>query len=95
VCREDAATCRESIEVFGSHCGLGVNPNVILAIADRLAQAEGKWAPFEPPRWTSWAFPAPRRRKPLADLFNNIGRLRSVGFSRKPQKRTARIDLIG
>ncbi|WP_432769960.1 esterase/lipase family protein [Sphingopyxis sp.] len=59
VCREDAAPCRESIEVYGSHCGLGVNPSVIFAIADRLAQPEGQWAPFEPPRWSSWAFPAP------------------------------------
>lgn len=61
VCREDAASCRESIEVYGSHCGLGVNPSVIFAVADRLAQAEGTWAPFAPPRWSSWAFPAPGR----------------------------------
>jgi len=61
VCREDAAACRESIEVYGSHCGLGVNPSVIFAVADRLAQAEGQWAPFEPGRWSSWAFPAPSR----------------------------------
>lgn len=58
VCREDSAARRESIEVYGSHCGLGVNPSVIYAVADRLAQAESEWAPFEPSGWTSWAFPA-------------------------------------
>ncbi len=37
----------ENIRVMGSHCGLGVNPSVLFAIADRLAQAEGEWTPFE------------------------------------------------
>jgi pimeloyl-ACP methyl ester carboxylesterase len=42
---EDATT--DNIEVYGSHCGLGVNASVLYAIADRLAQGEGEWAPFE------------------------------------------------
>lgn len=37
----------ENIEVLASHCGLGVNPAVMVAIADRLAQREGEWKPFE------------------------------------------------
>lgn len=37
----------ENICVPASHIGLGVNPLVMYALADRLAQAEGKWAPFE------------------------------------------------
>lgn len=37
----------ENIEVPASHLGLGVNPLVMYAIADRLAQAEGEWKPFE------------------------------------------------
>jgi pimeloyl-ACP methyl ester carboxylesterase len=37
----------ENIEVPGSHCGLGHNPLAVYAIADRLAQPEGAWAPFE------------------------------------------------
>lgn len=41
---EDAAT--DNIEVYGSHCGLCVNAAVLYAIADRLAQGEGEWAPF-------------------------------------------------
>jgi pimeloyl-ACP methyl ester carboxylesterase len=60
VCREQPAPRRENIEVYGSHCGLGVNPSVIYAVADRLAQDEGRWAPFEPPGWAGWAFPAAR-----------------------------------
>jgi pimeloyl-ACP methyl ester carboxylesterase len=37
----------ENIVVHASHIGLGVNPSVMLAIADRLAQAEGTWKPFD------------------------------------------------
>ncbi len=38
----------ENIEVFGaSHLGLGVNPAVLWAVADRLAQPDGVFAPFQ------------------------------------------------
>lgn len=37
----------ENIEVVASHFGLGANPAVLWAIADRLAQPEGRWLPFE------------------------------------------------
>jgi pimeloyl-ACP methyl ester carboxylesterase len=46
-CCEVSGPETDNIEVVGSHCGLGVNPTVLFAVADRLAQAEGKWAPFE------------------------------------------------
>ena len=46
-CREPADAATDNIEVYGSHCGLGVNAAVLYAIADRLAQADGEWAPFE------------------------------------------------
>lgn len=36
----------ESVEVPGSHLGLGFNPLVMCVIADRLAQPEGDWKPF-------------------------------------------------
>jgi pimeloyl-ACP methyl ester carboxylesterase len=36
----------ENIEVLASHIGLGVNPSAWWAVADRLAQAEGRWKPF-------------------------------------------------
>lgn len=38
----------ESIEVAGSHSGLGHNPLAMYAVADRLAQPEGNWQPFAP-----------------------------------------------
>ncbi|MEM9310953.1 MAG: alpha/beta fold hydrolase [Pseudomonadota bacterium] len=47
----------ENILVYASHCGLGVNPSVMIAIADRLAQPEGEWAPFEASQGQSWLFP--------------------------------------
>lgn len=47
----------ENIEVFASHCGLGVNPSVMIAIADRLAQPEGEWEPFRVPFHSAMMFP--------------------------------------
>jgi pimeloyl-ACP methyl ester carboxylesterase len=46
-CVEPQGPETDNIEVHGSHCGLGVNPAVLYAVADRLAQAEGDWHPFE------------------------------------------------
>jgi pimeloyl-ACP methyl ester carboxylesterase len=37
----------ENIVVKASHLGLGFNPMALYAIADRLAQREGEWRPFE------------------------------------------------
>jgi len=37
----------ENIEVGASHFGMGANPAVLWAIADRLAHAEGQWKPFD------------------------------------------------
>ncbi|MDB5873816.1 MAG: alpha/beta hydrolase [Ramlibacter sp.] len=37
----------ENIEVLASHVGLGVNPSAWWAVADRLAQPEGNWRPFD------------------------------------------------
>jgi pimeloyl-ACP methyl ester carboxylesterase len=39
----------ENIRVAGSHLGLGFNPLVLWIVADRLAQPENRWQPFEPP----------------------------------------------
>lgn len=38
----------ENIRVQGSHTGLGFNAMVMLIVADRLAQREGDWRPFNP-----------------------------------------------
>jgi pimeloyl-ACP methyl ester carboxylesterase len=48
---------RENVEVYASHCGLGVNPLVMLVVADRLAQDEGKWAPFKAKGLRAMLFP--------------------------------------
>ena len=51
----------ESIEVESSHCGMGHHPAVVYAVADRLAQAEGEWAPFDRCGWRSMVYPDPSR----------------------------------
>ena len=43
----DPARC-ENIRVAGSHTGLGFNAMVLCIVADRLAQPEGQWQPFNP-----------------------------------------------
>jgi hypothetical protein len=55
-CRESDGPQRENIEVPGSHCGLGWNPLVLWAIADRLALAEGEWRPFAREGWRSYLY---------------------------------------
>ena len=47
----------ENIRVRGSHCGLTINPAVWLLLADRLAQADGAWQPFETRRWQRLFYP--------------------------------------
>jgi pimeloyl-ACP methyl ester carboxylesterase len=47
----DEAPLRESIEVRGSHLGLGHNPAVLAVVTDRLAQRDGEWRPYIRPRW--------------------------------------------
>ena len=46
-CMERPAPLTDNIEVYASHCGIGVNPMVMYLLADRLAQAEGAWRPFD------------------------------------------------
>ena len=60
-CVEKPGKNVENIEVFGSHCGMGHHPAVVYAVADRLAQAEGKWSPFERSGWRSVVYPDPAR----------------------------------
>jgi pimeloyl-ACP methyl ester carboxylesterase len=46
-CLNEDSPSAENVEVLASHIGLGVNPAVLWATADRLAQAEGTFAPFD------------------------------------------------
>ena len=55
-CQEEPGPLRESIEVRTSHCGMGHHPATLLVIADRLAQADGDWRPFDPTGWSRWPF---------------------------------------
>ncbi len=50
----------ENIRVPASHIGLGVNPLVMYAIADRLSQDEGEWVPFEASGLKSLIFRQPK-----------------------------------
>jgi pimeloyl-ACP methyl ester carboxylesterase len=50
----------ENIEVYASHLGLGMNPAALYAIADRLAQPEGDWHPFNRDGWRGLVFPKPQ-----------------------------------
>jgi pimeloyl-ACP methyl ester carboxylesterase len=47
----------ENIEIYGSHCGLGHNPAAVFVIANRLAQRDGHWKPFRPPRVLRGLYP--------------------------------------
>lgn len=46
----------EYVRVPASHLGMGVNPMVLWIVADRLAQAEGDWAPFAPTGASAYAY---------------------------------------
>ena len=60
-CVEETSPTSQSVEVPGSHSGLGHNPAVLWIVADRLGQPEGSWRPFEP----RGAVPRLLRVKPL------------------------------
>jgi hypothetical protein len=60
-CMEKSSATSESIEVESSHCGMGHHPAVVYAVAERLAQPEGQWAPFDRSGWRSLVFPDPNR----------------------------------
>ena len=47
ICQEYPSDFTDNIEIYGSHLGLGVNPAVYFAVADRLALPENEWSPFD------------------------------------------------
>ena len=53
-CMEPPGPLSENIEVESSHLGIGHHPVVLLTIADRLAQPEGEWQPFQVPAGWRW-----------------------------------------
>jgi pimeloyl-ACP methyl ester carboxylesterase len=60
-CMEKTSAMSESIEVESSHCGMGHHPAAVYAVADRLAQPEGEWAPFDRSGWRGLVYPNPHR----------------------------------
>jgi pimeloyl-ACP methyl ester carboxylesterase len=63
----------ENIAVVSSHLGFGHHPAVIWAVADRLAQPLGEWAPFRAPRALRPLYPPadiPPERSPRSDHRN-------------------------
>jgi len=60
-CMERTSAQSESIEVESSQCGMGHHPAAVYAVADRLAQPEGTWQPFDRSGWRSLVFPDPNR----------------------------------
>ena len=57
-CVESPGPHSENIELEASHIGIGHHPGALLAVADRLAQAEENWKPFEPPTGPPWPIAA-------------------------------------
>jgi len=52
----------DNIEVQASHLGMALNPLTLYAIADRLAQPEGQWRPFDRSGFRAHLYPDPRRQ---------------------------------
>jgi pimeloyl-ACP methyl ester carboxylesterase len=53
----------DNIEVQASHLGMGLNPLTLYALADRLAQAEGEWRPFDRSGFGATFIPIPAVRR--------------------------------
>ncbi len=82
LCLEVKGPTSESVEVFGSHCGLGFNPSVAFVIADRLSRDVATWKRFRPPLWALGAFPRPTHWRPDGTRENhadNVTELRQTG----------------
>lgn len=56
-CIERPGPRSESIEVFGSHSGLGVNPAAVWAVLDRLRQPVDRWRHFQAPWFLRHLYP--------------------------------------
>jgi hypothetical protein len=58
----------ENIEVNASHFGMGAHPAVMWAIADRLAQPEDHWKPFDRSGWRSMIYRDPNATHNASDV---------------------------
>lgn len=56
-------TARENIEIIASHCGMVVNPMVLITIADRLLADVDQWQAYDPHKYI------PRGMKIMSNAF--------------------------
>ncbi|MFT5692745.1 MAG: hypothetical protein ACI92E_002081 [Oceanicoccus sp.] len=56
-------TARENIEIIASHCGMVVNPMVLITIADRLLANVDHWQAYDPHKYI------PRGMKIMSKAF--------------------------
>jgi pimeloyl-ACP methyl ester carboxylesterase len=47
----------QNIQVWGSHCGLTINPMVWFLLGERLAQPDDDWQPFRSSNWRRLFYP--------------------------------------
>ncbi|MBT8115785.1 MAG: alpha/beta hydrolase [Arenicella sp.] len=60
--RQDRGHSRsENVEVYGSHCGLTVNPAVWYLLLDRLSTDSNNWQPFDNSGWRRTIYPLAAR----------------------------------
>ncbi len=71
---DEVGPISENIEVVASHLGLGVNPAVLYAVADRLAQPEDAWRPFVRTGLRAMVYPKPAAGGRRATTFNASSR---------------------
>jgi pimeloyl-ACP methyl ester carboxylesterase len=66
----------ENIVVESSHLGLGAHPATLFAVADRLAQPEGYWAPFHRRGWRRLVYGDPLKLHGTGQLHFTDNRVR-------------------
>lgn len=56
IARQSESALAENVEVYGSHIGLGFNASALYLLAERLAQPEDGWQPFQRHGWRRWVY---------------------------------------
>ena len=56
IARQVPSAIADNVEVFSSHIGLGFNPATLYLLAERLAQPETAWRPFQRSGWRRLVF---------------------------------------
>jgi pimeloyl-ACP methyl ester carboxylesterase len=65
-CIDDPGPTHENVAIRASHCGIGHHPASMMVIADRLAQPEGTWRPYQPPM-LDWLLGVSRPERPVVE----------------------------